>query len=173
MSEPASVSIPGPVSLSFRTSNAPSGAHSGALAIGQRSEGMLPPSTRSTSSMTPHTGAVHPPNKPARWGILAIAAVVALGGAAAAGRVVSSPQPQAASANVSAIPDEVSLEVDAPGGKMVFRGREFVLPYTAEVRSSAERERIEVHAADGSTRTVWVTLSQAQQVWIARSPKEP
>lgn len=166
MAEPAPISVPGPVSLSYRTSNAPSGAHSGAIPVAQRSEGILPPSGTSSHSVAPHTGTVQQASSSARWAVLGLAAVVALGAAVAAGRMMA-PAPETVASGES-IPEEVQLDVDAAGGKMVFRGREFVLPYSAPVRSSEERERIDVHTPDGGTRTIWVTLTQAQQVWIAR-----
>jgi len=112
--------------------------------------------------------AAHPTSPVKRWVGAAILGLVAVGAAVGIGRQVGIDN--AKSKATVALPTSVPLRVTGVAGLMTFRGREFVLPFKDDVKSSTERERIDLKLGSES-RTVWVVLNQPRHVVVAPGAK--
>jgi hypothetical protein len=71
-------------------------------------------------------------------------------------------------ATTAAIPESVPLRIDSPsGGTVTFRGREHMLPFEQDVRTSPEKERVDVKLQSGKQRSLWLTVDRPRRIFVA------
>lgn len=143
-------------------------ASSAAITMRESVPGAPPPNASTTRTAA---NSIAPPSPTKRWAIAAVTAIVVVGVAIGLGRSqAASSAAQGDSTAKTAVPAEVALMVQAgEGATMTFRGREFVLPFNDKVRSSTERERIDVKVSDSERRTVWLVLDEPRRVLLANA----
>lgn len=130
---------------------------------------VVPPSgipSQQVQVVTQVTGVAPSPVK--RWLGAAALGLIAVGLAVGIGRQIGIDRAKEGAAKSA--PSAVPLAVSGASGVMMFRGREFVLPFKDEVKTSTERERIDLKIAS-ETRTVWLVVDRPRHVVVGPSAK--